>query len=380
MEAVGRLAGGVAHDFNNMLGAILGHVDVAMEEVDSSQELYSDLEEIQKAARRSADLTRQLLGYAREQTVAPKVLNLNRTVEGMLKMLRRLIGENVDLIWSPDPDLWSVKLDPSQLDQILANLCVNSRDAVPEGGKITIETGNVTFNEGYCARHTGAACGDYVQLVVSDNGIGMDRETLAHLFEPFFTTKQLGRGTGLGLATVYGIVQQNGGFIDVESAPSNGTTVKICLQRHEGDTQLAVRSAALAAARGSETILVVEDEPSILNMTRRILERQGYSVITANSPNYAIDLAKEYPQEIHLLLTDVVMPEMNGRALATQLLSMLPGLRCLFMSGYTADVIAHYGVLEEGINFIQKPFSKEDLSTKVRELLDGRSDAGISEP
>ena len=374
MEAVGRLAGGVAHDFNNMLSAILGHVEMAIEDVDSTQALYADLQEIQTAARRSADLTRQLLAFARKQTVAPKVLDLNQTVGGMLKMLRRLIGEDIDLSFQPDADLWSVKLDPSQIDQILANLCVNARDAIADVGKITIETENSRFDQDYCANHAGYVVGDYVQLAVSDNGSGMDKVTLTRLFEPFFTTKELGKGTGLGLATVYGIVKQNGGFINVYSEPEHGTTFKIYLPRHVGDGRVALDSAATSAARGNETILVVEDERSILNMTKRILERLGYSVLAARAPGEAICLASEHPSEIHLLVTDVVMPEMNGKDLAKQLQSLLPGLKCLFMSGYTADVIAHHGVLDEGLNFIQKPFSKEDLAASVREVLDGPQD------
>ncbi len=376
MEAVGRLAGGVAHDFNNMLSAILGHVEMAMEDVDSTQALYADLQEIQTAARRSAELTRQLLAFARKQTVAPRVLELNQTVEGMLKMLHRLIGEDIDLTFQPHADLWSVKLDPSQIDQILANLCVNARDAIADVGKITIETENSRFDQDYCANHVGHVVGDYVQLAVSDNGCGMDKATLARLFEPFFTTKESGKGTGLGLATVYGIVKQNSGFINVYSEPGHGTTFKIYLPRHVSDAGVAVERAARPAARGNETILVVEDEPSLLNMTKRILERLGYIVVTASAPGEAICLAREYPCEIHLLVTDVVMPEMNGKDLAKQLQSLFPGLKCLFMSGYTASVIAHHGVLDDGVNFVQKPFSKEDLAAKVREVLDGGNVAG----
>ncbi len=250
MESVGRLAGGVAHDFNNMLGVIIGHTELALEQMDPAQPLFTSMQEIRKAALRSADLTRQLLAFARKQTVAPKVLDLNETVEGMLKMLRRLIGEDIDLVWLPDSDLWPVKMDPSQIDQILANLCVNARDAIEGVGKITIETHKVTFDEAYCADHSGFIPGDFVMLAVSDDGQGMDKETLDKIFEPFFTTKGIGKGTGLGLATVYGIVKQNNGFINVYSEPGQGTTFKIYLPRHAAETEQMERKARLLPRRG----------------------------------------------------------------------------------------------------------------------------------
>ncbi|MCG6533249.1 MAG: PocR ligand-binding domain-containing protein [Syntrophales bacterium LBB04] len=371
MESVGRLAGGVAHDFNNMLGVILGNVEMAMEQVDPAQPLHADLEEIRKAAGRSAELTRQLLAFARKQTVTPKVLDLNETVAGMLKMLRRLIGEDIHLNWQPGAGLWPVRMDPSQIDQILANLCVNSRDAISGVGKITIETGNSALDEDYCAAYAGFVPGEYVWLTVSDNGCGMDKETMSHLFEPFFTTKAMGKGTGLGLATVYGIVKQNSGFINVNSEPGLGTTFKIYLPRHDGKTeQLRTKGPREAAGRGQETILLAEDEPAILEMTTKMLEYQGYTVLAASTPGEAIRLTREHADEIHLLMTDVVMPEMNGRDLARNLLAICPHLKCLFMSGYTADVIAHHGVLDEGVYFIQKPFSIKELAAKVREALD----------
>ncbi|MCX6538497.1 MAG: PAS domain S-box protein [Acidobacteria bacterium] len=371
MESVGRLAGGVAHDFNNMLGVILGHAELAIGQVDPALPLHADLTEIRKAAIRSADLTRQLLAFARKQTVAPKVLDLNETVGGMLKMLKRLIGEDIDLKWRPEADLWPIKVDPSQIDQILANLCVNARDAISGVGKITIETGNSTFNEDDCAAHAEFIPGEYVLLAVSDDGCGMEKETQAHLFEPFFTTKALGKGTGLGLATVYGIVKQNNGFINVYSEPNQGTTFKIYLPRHEGKAgQAQTEGAARSAQRGQETVLLVEDESSILTLTSKILERQGYTVLAASTPGQAIRMAREYVGRIHLLMTDVVMPEMNGRTLAKNLLSLHPHLKRLFMSGYTADVIAHHGVLDEGVHFLQKPFSIERLAATVRETLD----------
>ncbi len=371
MESVGRLAGGVAHDFNNMLGVILGHIELALEQVGPGEPLHDDLEEVQKAAKRSADLTRQLLAFARKQTIAPRVLNLNATIEGMLKMLRRLIGEDIELAWKPCVDLWPVRQDPSQMDQILANLCVNARDAIAGVGKVTIETDNTTLDEDYCARHAGFTPGDYVLLAVSDTGCGMNAETLSHLFEPFFTTKAIGRGTGLGLATVYGAVRQNYGFINVHSEPGRGTTFEIYLPRHATE---AVRETAEdrphAAAQGSGTILLVEDEPAILKLTRRVLEGLGYTVLVACTPGEAIRLAREHPGRIDLLFSDVIMPEMNGRDLARNLQSIQPNIRLLFMSGYTADVITQQGVLDPSVDFIQKPFSPRALGVKIREMLE----------
>jgi PAS domain S-box-containing protein len=371
MESVGRLAGGVAHDFNNMLGAILGYTELALEQVAATHPLHESLVEIQKAAQRSSDLTRQLLAFARKQTVAPRVLDLNETVSGMLQMLRRLIGENIELTWAPGTSVWPVRMDPSQIDQILANLCVNARDAIGGVGEVIIETENATFDEFYCVRHEGFVRGDYVQLSVSDNGSGMDRETQEHLFEPFYTTKVVGQGTGLGLATVYGAVKQNDGFINVYSEPGKGTTFKIYLPRYVGDGGEPVVESAVLEPKHSdqETILLVEDEPAILKMTQTMLEKMEYRVLASGNPVAAIELARQYAGEIHLLITDVVMPEMNGRDLATHLLTLYPGLKRLFMSGYTADVIAHHGVLEEGVHFIQKPFSRKELAARIREAL-----------
>jgi PAS domain S-box-containing protein len=371
MEAVGRLAGGVAHDFNNMLGIILGHADMLLEEMDPDQALYADLTEIRKAGERSADLTRQLLAFARKQTVAPKVIDLNKTVAGMLNMLQRLIGEDIDMAWIPGEKMWPVKIDPAQIDQVLANLCVNARDAIADVGKVTIETGNIVFDEEYCKEHAGFVPGEYTLLTVSDNGCGMNAETLENIFEPFFTTKESDKGTGLGLATVYGVVKQNNGFINVYSEPGQGTTFRIYLPRHRTkEVRWPDKEAIRPAARGHETILLVEDEPAILRMTTMMLERTGYTVLAAGTPGEAIALAREHAGDIHLLMTDVVMPEMNGRDLAKNLLSLYPNLKLLFMSGYTANVIAHHGVLDEGVQFIQKPFSKTDLGVKVRAVLD----------
>jgi len=371
MESVGRLAGGVAHDFNNMLGVILGHTEMALLHTDDKHKLYSDLKEIRKAAERSADITKQLLAFARKQTISPKQLDLNDAVESMLNMLRRLIGEDIDLVWKPSAHLWPLKMDPSQVDQILANLCVNARDAIDGVGKLTIETGIITFDEEYSKKHAGFIPGDFVLLAVSDNGCGMHKEILDNLFEPFFTTKETGKGTGLGLATIYGIVKQNNGFINVYSEPGQGSTFKIYLPRvvAEKDTNKAVPKKKVAAG-GTETILLVEDEPSILTMTRMMLERKGYSVLSATTPWEAIDLAKNHADTIHLLMTDVIMPEMNGRDLAGKITNFYPDIGLLFMSGYPSNVIAHHGVLNDGVAFIQKPFSTMEMAEKVREVLD----------
>ena len=373
LESVGRLAGGVAHDFNNMLGVILGYTDMALEQTDPGQPLFDDLQEIHKAAERSAELTRQLLAFARKQIIVPMVIDLNETVEGTIKMLRQLIGEDVDLAWLPGESPVLVKVDPAHIDQILANLCINARDAIADVGKVTIETDAVSFDEAYCADHAGFAPGEYVLLAVSDNGHGMSPETVSQVFEPFFTTKEPGKGTGLGLASVYGAVRQNGGFINVYSEPGQGTTFKIYLPRHEAGTPLqADKATATPTASGSETILLVEDESAVLHMATSMLERLGYVVISADTPGKAIREAHECSGAIDLLMTDVVMPEMNGRDLARNLLSVYPDIKCLFMSGYTADVIAHQSVLDEGVFFIQKPFSFEDLEAKLREVLDNK--------
>lgn len=370
MDSIGRLAGGVAHDFNNMLSVILGHSELAMEEAGPDSSLRPDLQEIQEAAQRSAALTRQLLAFARRQTIAPRVLNLNETAADMLKMLKRLIGEGIELIWIPGGDLWPVKIDPSQVDQILANLCVNARDAIGGVGKVTIQTRKAVLDEHYCSENANAIPGDYVELSVSDTGCGMAKEVLEHVFEPFFTTKAVGHGTGLGLATVYGVVKQNNGSINVYSEPGRGTCFKIYLPRH-ADSASVEGPVQPRLTRGTETVLLVEDEPALLRISRTMLERLGYRVLAANSPDEALLLAEKHASDIRLLMTDVVMPEMNGRELAQRLTERYPNLKHLFMSGYTADVIAQHGVLEEGEHFIQKPFSSAALAKLLREVLDG---------
>jgi len=371
LESVGRLAGGVAHDFNNMLGVILGHAEMILDRIDEADPLRGDLEEIREAAERSADLTQQLLGFARRQTVAPKVLDLNERVTDIVRMLRRLVGEEIDLRWSPGEGLWPVKIDPSQVDHILANLCANARDAIDGIGTITIATENRAIDDDYCSEYPDLTPGEYVLLAVSDDGRGMDAETQSHLFEPFFTTKAQGKGVGLGLATVYGMVGQNDGFINVYSEPGRGATFKIYLPREKDRTYSdLVESAEQLPIRGREAILLVEDEPAILRMTERMLVGLGYTVVAAETPGRAIELAREHAGTIDLLMTDVILPEMNGRDLAKNILHLYPSVKRLFMSGYTADVIAHRNILDEGVHFIQKPFALKELSTKVREALD----------
>jgi len=370
MESVGRLAGGVAHDFNNMLSVIIGNTEMAMKRVEHADPLYHTLQDVLNAGMRSADLTHQLLAFARKQTVSPKVLDLNDTVTGMLKMLQRLIGEHIDLGWHPGHDLWKVKIDPSQVDQLLANLMVNARDAIEKTGRIVIETSNAKCNAAYCIDRPEWIPGDYVVLAVSDDGCGMEKETITNIFEPFFTTKKEGQGTGLGLATVYGIVKQNNGFINVYSEPGQGTTFKIFLPRYMDEiVETADEESEPELPGGTETILVVEDSVTVLKLCKAMLETLGYQVLAANGKDEALKLAGEYSVKIDLLLTDVVMPDMNGKELSERIVAINPGLKCLYMSGYTADVIARQGVLDEGIKFISKPFSLRDLAEKVREVI-----------
>jgi len=371
MESVGRLAGGVAHDYNNALTTIMGYTELAMMDADPKGPLYADLSQVLKASQRARDITRQLLAFARKQTIAPVALNLNPTVEGMIKMLRRLIGEDIDLVWQPGKNLWNVRMDPSQIEQILANLCINARDAIKGVGKITIETNTVVFDAAYCADHAGFIPGEFVLLAVSDNGCGMDKKILSQMFEPFFTTKAVDKGTGLGLSTVYGIVKQNNGFTNVYSEPGKGTTIKIYLSRHTGKSLESRTESTEEIPQGrGETILVVEDDLSILNLTQKILIGLGYAVLAADTPEKAMTMASEHTDQIDLFLTDVIMPEMNGLELSKQLKLQYPDLKCLFMSGYTANAIAHHGVLDKGVHFIQKPFSKKDLAAMIRRVLD----------
>jgi PAS domain S-box-containing protein len=376
MEAVGRLAGGVAHDYNNMLNVIMGYTELAMENEQLREPLREYLQEIAAAANRSKAITEQLLAFARRETIAPQLMDMNTSVTKMLAIIRKLIGENIELSWYPGEGALPVLLDPSQLDQILVNLCVNARDAVEDVGRITIETSNVKIDNDYCTTHADFIPGDFVQLVVSDDGVGMDNETLEHIFEPFFTTKKIGEGTGLGLPMVYGIVKQNHGFINVYSEIGRGTTFRIYLPRQMEETpeeNQKLLAQPFKSGRGI-TVLVVEDEESILKLTDKILSRCEYDVLTADSPANALEIARSYPGEIVLLITDVVMPEMNGKELADQLRRQYPALKCLFMSGYTANVIVQRGVLKKGVDFIQKPFAVKTFIQKVNEVLNKSGD------
>ena len=371
MESVGRLAGGVAHDYNNILSVVIGYSEMALQQIESDNPLYGDLHQILKAAERSRDITRQLLAFARKQTITPEVLDLNAAIEGMLRILRRLIGEDIDLAWMPGGNLWSVKIDPSQIDQILANLCVNARDAISGVGHLIIKTENIALSEQDCLHIPGAEAGDYLLLAIRDDGSGMSSETLANIFEPFFTTKEVGKGTGLGLATVYGIVKQNNGFVDVESEIGKGTVFKLYFPRHYTPVDSIESKDQTAPVKGhNELILLVEDDEGVLRLAHRMLLHLGYQVLVADSPGNALNLSSEHGDNIQLLLTDVVMPEMNGRELVEQLQASNPKLKVLFMSGYSADVIAHRGILDKGLNFIHKPFSTLDMSIALRRVLD----------
>ncbi|RJR32204.1 MAG: PAS domain S-box protein [Desulfobacteraceae bacterium] len=372
MESVGRLAGGVAHDFNNMLGIISGRAELAIEKADPDDPIRQNLEEIVKAAGRSSDLVRQLLAFARKQTISPRILDLNSEVSGILAMLQRLLGEDITLDWIPGKETWNIRMDPSQIHQVLANLLINSRDAMPDGGKITIESGNAVFNEASALENPNTFPGEYVLLSVSDTGYGMSREIMDRIFDPFFTTKEVGRGTGLGLSTIYGIVRQNSGFINVYSEPGHGTTIRIYLPRTDGEpVRINREPEKCEVLGGNETILIVEDEESLLEIGKVFLEKQGYRALATRSPVEALNLAKNFDGEIQMVMTDVVMPEMNGRELVERIKILRPSMKSLFMSGYTANVIAHHGVLDPDVHFIEKPFSLSDLAAKVREVLDG---------
>lgn len=373
MEAVGRLAGGVAHDFNNMLTVILGHANLGMLELDSSHPLYQRFNEIKKAAERSSELTKNLLAFARKQAIDPKVLNINTAIEDMLKMLLRLIGENIDLKWLPGKDIWPTIFDPVQLTQVVINLVVNARDAIPDVGRITIETKNVVLDELYCKNHLGFYPGEYVMLAISDNGVGMTKDVLEHIFEPFYTTKDKEKGSGLGLSTVYGIVKQNKGFINAYSEPKKGTTFKIYLPRYKGEEEVfEIKGEEVINQSKGETILIVEDEYDVLELCVSMLEELGYNVISALTPFEAINQFKAHKDEIDLLITDVIMPEMNGKELSKMLIAIKPDLKCLFMSGYTNNAIIHNGIIETGIYYLQKPFTLHELSAKVREAIEGK--------
>jgi len=371
MEAVGRLAGGIAHDFNNLLTAILGSVDFLRRALGPEHPEHAETEEIQKAAVRAADLTRQLLAFSRQQVLAPKVLDVDALVTNLEKMLRRLIGEDVELRFVAKASRAAVLADPGQLEQVIVNLVVNARDAMPRGGKLTIETATVDLDAGYAWEHGTVEPGRYVMLAVTDTGVGIDRAAQARLFEPFFTTKEFGKGTGLGLATVYGIVKQSGGYIWVYSEPGRGATFKVYLPRVEqaGEPVAAPQPPARALG-GTETILLAEDEAAVRNLARRVLEKHGYKLLLAATGRDGVQVAEQHAAPIDLLVTDVVMPEMGGRELAQRLTARQPGLKVLFLSGYTDDAIVHHGVLDAGVAFLQKPFKPDDLVRKIREVLD----------
>jgi len=372
MEAIGRLAGGVAHDFNNLLMVISGYSEFLLERLGPDAALRGPAQEIANAAERATSLTRQLLAFSRKQMLAPKVLDLNAVVTENLKMLNRLIGEDVDLVMVPGADIGAVKADPGQIEQVIMNLAVNARDAMPQGGRLTIETANATLDESYARFHAPVTPGEYVMLAISDTGSGMDSETQSHIFEPFFTTKGP-KGTGLGLSTVYGIVKQSGGYIWVDSEPGKGTTFRIYLPRATETGEQPASQPAVAAARpdrGMETILLVEDESNLRRLVRQYLENQGYVVLEAAGGAAAIHLAVVHMGPIHLLLTDVIMPGMNGRELAQRISSLRPTTKVLYISGYTENAIAHNGTLDAGIALLQKPFTLPALKQKVREMLD----------
>jgi len=372
MEAVGRLAGGIAHDFNNLLMVISGYAEFLLERLGPDPRLRGPAQEISNATQRATSLTRQLLAFSRKQMLAPKVLDLNEVVAENLKMLTRMIGEDIDLVMVPGASLGAVRADPGQIDQVIMNLAVNGRDAMPEGGKLTIETANVTLDENFARTHTPLTAGDYVMLAISDTGVGMDSETQSRIFEPFFTTKGA-KGTGLGLSTVYGIVKQSGGFIFVDSQPQRGTSFRAYFPRVDGREDAAAAQESLALPRaehGQETILLVEDETNLRHLARQYLEIQGYKILEAEDSAAALQIVDGYQGTIDLLLTDVVMPGMNGRELATHISKLLPEVRVLYMSGYTENAIGHDGTLDPGINLLQKPFSLPALKDRVREVLD----------
>jgi len=372
VEAIGRLAGGVAHDFNNLLMTIKGCSELLLNAFDRRDPRREEVEEILKAGERATSLTRQLLAFGRRQVLQPQVLDLNSLVINMDKMLRRLIGEDIQLVTVLDQELWSVKVDPGMIEQVIMNLAVNSRDAMPNGGKLTIETANIIHDENYASRHISMKPGYYVMVAVSDNGCGMDKETQSHLFEPFFTTKEKGKGTGLGLSTVYGIIKQSGGNIWVYSEPSQGTTFKIYLPRVEKTaTVYKPKASSPPAPGGTETILLVEDEEAVRTMVSKILRNKGYTVLEAAHSEEAFEISERHEGPIHLMVTDVIMPQMSGPELAERLAPRLPEMKVLYMSGYPDNTIVQHGVLEPGTAFLQKPFTLNALESKVREVLDG---------
>ncbi len=372
MEAIGQLAGGVAHDFNNLLMAIIGYSELLLARLREGDRLRKHIQEIKKAGERAAALTRQLLAFSRRQVLVPQVLDLNSVVSNVQKMLRRMIGEDIDLLTVPASDLGQVRADPGQVEQVIMNLAVNARDAMPEGGKLTLETANVALDESYTRNHIDVLPGRYVMLAVRDTGSGMDAETLSHIFEPFFTTKEEGKGTGLGLATVYGIAKQSGGHIEVSSEPGQGTTFRVYLPRIEAAYEPAALGApAEEMPRGTETVLLVEDDVVVCELLREMLQGSGYTVLEAGGARQALRMGERYaPRPIHLLLADVVMPEMSGPQLADHLARVYPKMKVLYISGYTDAAVARHSKLSTKAPYLQKPFAPEVLARKVREVLD----------
>jgi signal transduction histidine kinase len=371
LESVGRLAGGIAHDFNNILTVILGYGDLLQESVAADDPSRKLVEQICSAGKRAAKLTRQLLAFSRQEILQPRTLDLNTSVTESKEFIQRLIGEDIQVRTVLEPSLWRVKVDPSCVNQIIMNLAVNSRDAMPSGGTVTIETHNVTMDAEYIEQHVHALAGDYVMLAIADTGTGMDRQTQARIFDPFFTTKEKGKGTGLGLATVYGIVKQSGGFIWVYSELGQGTTFKVYLPRTDAPQTNSQETAARGTNIGTETVLLVEDDQALRDLAALFLQSAGYKMLSADCPEKALDLVASYDGEIHLLLTDVILPGINGRMLAEKIVGLRPAIKVLYVSGYTDDTVVRKGIMNEEVAFLQKPYTREALSARVREILDG---------